>query len=113
MSFDRIEVAADSDVVERDEAVATTPSDGRDGRERRTQGARPRRGEERAAADVLAVSSAWFEAANAQLAVAVVQTPEESTRAREVLARAPVQSPSDAAARRLGSVRPTLLCAQP
>jgi hypothetical protein len=55
--------------------------------------------EERAAADVLASQSALFEAINAQLATAAVQTPEELARAREALARAPAQSPSDAAAR--------------
>jgi hypothetical protein len=54
--------------------------------------------EERAAADVLASQSASLEAANVQLAAAAVQTPEELTRAREALARAPAQSPSDAAA---------------
>ncbi len=54
--------------------------------------------EERAAADVLASQSASFEAANAQLAAATVRTPQELTRAREALARAPAQSPSDAAA---------------
>ncbi len=53
---------------------------------------------ERAAADVLASQSARFEAANAQLAAAAVQTPHELARAREALARAPAQSPSDAAA---------------
>jgi hypothetical protein len=50
---------------------------------------------ERAAADVLASQSASLEAANAELAA--VQTPEEFARAREALARAPAQSPSDAA----------------
>ncbi len=52
--------------------------------------------EERATADVLASQSALFKAANAQLDA--VQTPEEIVRAREVLARAPAQLPSDAAA---------------
>ena len=52
--------------------------------------------EERAAADVLASQSASLEAANAQLAA--VQSPQELARAREALARAPAQSPSDAAA---------------
>ena len=54
--------------------------------------------EERAAADVLASQSASFEAANAQLAAAAVQSPQELARAREALASAPAQSPSDAAA---------------
>jgi hypothetical protein len=54
--------------------------------------------EERDAADVLMSQSASFEAANVQLAAAAVQTPEELARAREALARAPAQSPSDAAA---------------
>jgi len=54
--------------------------------------------EERAAADVLASQSASFEAAKAQLAAAAVQSPQELARAREALARAPAQSPSDAAA---------------
>ena len=54
--------------------------------------------EERAAADVLASQSASFEAANVQLAAAAAQTPQELARAREALARAPAQSPSDAAA---------------
>ena len=54
--------------------------------------------EERAAADVLASQSASFEAAKAQLASAAVQSPQELARAREALARAPAQSPSDAAA---------------
>ena len=39
-----------------------------------------------------------LEAANAKLAAAAVQTPEEFARAREALARVPAQSPSDAAA---------------
>jgi hypothetical protein len=55
--------------------------------------------EERAAADVLASQSASLEAANAQLAAAAVQTPQELARAREALARAPAQSPSGATAR--------------
>ncbi len=54
--------------------------------------------DKRAAADVLASQSASFEAANVQLAAAAVQTPEELARTREALARAPAQSPSDAAA---------------
>jgi hypothetical protein len=54
--------------------------------------------EERAAADDLASQSASFEAANAQLAAAAVKSPEELARAREALARAPAQSPSDAVA---------------
>jgi hypothetical protein len=53
--------------------------------------------EERAAAYVLASQSASLEAANAQLAAAAAQTPQELARAREALARAPAQSPSDAA----------------
>jgi hypothetical protein len=54
--------------------------------------------EERAAADVLASQSASLEAANAQLAAAAAQTPQALARARENLACAPAQSPSDAAA---------------
>jgi hypothetical protein len=54
--------------------------------------------EERAAADVLVSQSASLEFANAQLAAAAVQTPRELARAREALARAPLQSPNDAAA---------------
>jgi hypothetical protein len=52
--------------------------------------------EERDAADVLMSQSASFEA-DVQLAAAVAQTPEELARTREALARAPAQSPSDAA----------------
>jgi hypothetical protein len=44
--------------------------------------------EERAAADVLASQSASLEAANAQLAAAAAQTPQELALAREALARA-------------------------
>ncbi len=51
---------------------------------------------------VLASQSASLEAANAQLAAAAVQTPQELARAREALARAPAQLLSDAA-----------VCAQP
>ena len=54
--------------------------------------------EERAAADVLVSQSALLEVANAHLAAAAMQTPQELARAREALARAPAQSPSDAAA---------------
>jgi hypothetical protein len=54
--------------------------------------------EERAAADVLASQSASLEVANVQLASAAAQAPDELARARKALARAPAQSPSDAAA---------------
>jgi hypothetical protein len=50
--------------------------------------------EERAAADVLASQAASFEAAEAKLAAVAV----ELARAREALARAPAQPPSDTAA---------------
>ena len=53
--------------------------------------------EERAAADVLVSQSALLEVANAHLAAAAMQTPQELARACEVLACAHVQSPSDAA----------------
>jgi hypothetical protein len=53
--------------------------------------------EERAAADVLASQSASLEVANAQLAAAAAQNPQALARAREALACAPAQSPSDAA----------------
>jgi hypothetical protein len=75
--------------------------------------------EERAAADVLASQSASLEAANAQLAA--VQSPQELARAREALARAHARPwrarlrrrPAMLLRTRVGSVRPTLLCARP
>jgi hypothetical protein len=54
--------------------------------------------EERAAADVLAWQSAMLEFFNVNLASDAAQAPQELTRAREALARAHTQSPSDAAA---------------
>jgi hypothetical protein len=49
-------------------------------------------------ADAVAIVTAHDELDYAKLVAAAVQTPDEFTRAREALSRAPAQSPSDAAA---------------